>query len=146
MIKSDMSKYDFSTLKYAVTAGEPLNPTVYEKFLETTGLRLMEGYGQTETVVMIANYPWMNPKAGSMGKPAPEYDVVLVGKDNKICDVGEGEIVIRTDKGNPPAYLPTIIWIPIKPITPGMTITIIPVIQPGWMRKGSSGSWAGRTI
>jgi acetyl-CoA synthetase len=102
MIKSDMSKYNFSTLKYAVTAGEPLNPSVYETFLKATGLRLMEGYGQTETVVMIANYPWMTPKPGSMGKPAPEYDVVLVGKDNKVCDVGEeGEIVIRTDKGKP---------------------------------------------
>lgn len=102
MIKGDMSKYDFSTLRYAVTAGEPLNPTVYNKFLETTGLRLMEGYGQTETVVTIANFPWMIPKPGSMGKPSPEYDIVLVGKNDKICEVGEeGEIVIKTDKGRP---------------------------------------------
>jgi len=102
MIKSDMSRYDFSRLKYAVTAGEPLNPSVYEKFLETTGLRLMEGYGQTETVVCIANYPWMTPKPGSMGKPAPGFDIVLVDKNDKICEVGEeGEIVIKTDKGKP---------------------------------------------
>lgn len=102
MIKSDMSKYDFSALKYAVTAGEPLNPTVYEKFLETTGLDLMEGFGQTETVVFIANYPWVEPKPGSMGKSAPGFDIVLVDKNDKICDVGEeGEIVIRTDKGKP---------------------------------------------
>jgi len=102
MIKSDMSKYDFSNLKYAVTAGEPLNPTVYNKFLEYTGIRLMEGFGQTETVVMIANYPWMNPKPGSMGKPSPGYDVVLVDKNDKICDVGEeGEIVIKTEVGKP---------------------------------------------
>lgn len=102
MVKSDMSKYDFSRLKYAVTAGEPLNPSVYERFLETTGLRLMEGFGQTETVVCIANYPWMTPKPGSMGKPAPGFDVVLVDKNDKVCEVGEeGEIVIRTDKGKP---------------------------------------------
>ena len=102
MIKSDMSRYDFSRLKYAVTAGEPLNASVYESFLETTGLRLMEGFGQTETVVCIANYPWMNPKPGSMGKPAPGFDIVLVGKNDKLCEVGEeGEIVIKTDKGKP---------------------------------------------
>lgn len=102
MIKSDMSKYNFSTLKYAVTAGEPLNPTVYEKFLETTGLRLMEGFGQTETVVAIANFPWINPKPGSMGKPSPGFDIVLIGKNDKVCEVGEeGELVIKTDKGKP---------------------------------------------
>ncbi|NPV61650.1 MAG: AMP-binding protein [Methanotrichaceae archaeon] len=102
MIKSDMSRYDFSSLNYLVTAGEPLNPSVYEKLLKTTGLKLMEGFGQTESVVCIANYPWMEPKPGSMGKPAPGYDIVLVGKDNKVCEVGEeGEIVIKTDKGKP---------------------------------------------
>ncbi len=102
MIKSDMSRYDFSRLKYAVTAGEPLNPSVYESFLETTGLRLMEGYGQTETVVCISNYPWMEAKPGSMGKPAAGYDILLVGKNDKVCEVGEeGEIVIKTDRGKP---------------------------------------------
>jgi acetyl-CoA synthetase len=102
MIKSDMSRYDFSKLNYAVTAGEPLNPTVYERFLETTGLKLMEGFGQTETVVCIANYLWMTPKPGSMGKPAPGFDIVLVDKNDKECEVGEeGEIVIKTDKGKP---------------------------------------------
>jgi len=103
MIKGDMSKYDFSSLKYAVTAGEPLNPTVYNMFFEATGLRLMEGYGQTETVVAVANFPGMDPKPGSMGKPSPGYGVVLVDRDDRICDVGdEGEIVIRTDGGKPP--------------------------------------------
>ncbi|OPY53755.1 MAG: Acetyl-coenzyme A synthetase [Methanosaeta sp. PtaU1.Bin060] len=102
MIKSDMSRYDFSKLKYAVTAGEPLNPTVYEKFLETTGLKLMEGFGQTETVVCIANYNGMKPKPGSMGKPAPGFDIILVDKSDKECEVGEeGEIVVKTDKGKP---------------------------------------------
>ncbi len=102
MIKEDLSKYDFSALEYAVTAGEPLNPEVYNKFYEFTGLKLMEGFGQTETVVSVANFPWMEPRPGSMGKPAPIYDIMIVDKDNKPSDVGEeGEIVIRTHDENP---------------------------------------------
>jgi acetyl-CoA synthetase len=102
MIKGDMSRYDFSTLRYAVTAGEPLNPTVYDKFLENTNLRLMEGYGQTETVVAIASYPWMVPVPGSMGRPSPGYDILLIDENDDECDVGEvGEIVINTDKVRP---------------------------------------------
>jgi acetyl-CoA synthetase len=103
LIKEDLSKYNFSTLEYAVTAGEPLNPEVYNKFYEFTGLRLMEGFGQTETVVCVANFPWMKPRPGSMGKPSPGYDILLMDKNGKICDVGEeGEIVIKTADGKPP--------------------------------------------
>jgi acetyl-CoA synthetase len=103
LIKEDLSKYDFSTLKYAVTAGEPLNPEVYNKFFEFTGLRLMEGFGQTESVVCIANFPWMKPRPGSMGKPSPGYNILLMDKHGKICDVGEeGELVIKTKDGKPP--------------------------------------------
>jgi acetyl-CoA synthetase len=103
LIKEDLSKYNFSTLEYAVTAGEPLNPEVYNKFYEFTGLRLMEGFGQTETVVCIANFSWMKPRPGSMGKPSPGYDILLMDKTGKICDVGEeGEIVIKTVDGKPP--------------------------------------------
>ncbi len=142
MIKSDMSRYDFSRLKYAVTAGEPLNPSVYESFLETTGLRLMEGYGQTETVVCISNYPWMEAKPGSMGKPAAGYDILLVGKNDKICEVGEeGEIVIRTDKGKPVGLFTDY----PRPRTPGTMTIIIPEIPPGETRMDTSGSSAGRT-
>ncbi len=103
LIKEDLSKYDFSTLKYAVTAGEPLNPEVYNKFYEFTGLRLMEGFGQTETVVSIANFPWMDPRPGSMGKPSPGYDMLLMDKHGKICDIGEeGELVVKTLDKKPP--------------------------------------------
>lgn len=103
LIKEDLSKYDFSTLQYAVTAGEPLNPEVYNKFYEFTGLRLMEGFGQTELVVCIVNFPWMKPRPGSMGKPSPGYDIKLMDKDGNICDVGEeGEIVIETSRQEPP--------------------------------------------
>jgi acetyl-CoA synthetase len=102
LIKEDLSKYNFSTLEYAVTAGEPLNPEVYNKFLEFTGLKLMEGFGQTESVVSIANFPWMEPRPGSMGKPAPIYDITILDKENKPSDIGEeGEIVIKTDANKP---------------------------------------------
>jgi acetyl-CoA synthetase len=103
LIKEDLSKYNFSTLKYAVTAGEPLNPEVYNKFREFTGLSLMEGFGQTESVVCIANFPWMEPRPGSMGKPSPNYYIQIMDSEGKTCDVGEeGEIVIKTADGNPP--------------------------------------------
>ncbi|MCD4820877.1 MAG: AMP-binding protein [Methanococcoides sp.] len=102
LIKEDLSQYDFSSLEYCVVAGEPLNPEVYERFLEFTGLKLMEGFGQTESIVSIATYPWMEPKPGSMGKPSPEYDIELLNLDGEVCDFGEeGEIVINTSKGKP---------------------------------------------
>ncbi|RNI12380.1 acetyl-CoA synthetase [Methanohalophilus sp. RSK] len=102
LIKEDLSQYDFSSLNYCVVAGEPLNPEVYEKFLEYTDLKLMEGFGQTETVVAIATYPWLEPKPGSMGKPSPIYNIQLMRPDGKLADVGEeGEIVIDTSKERP---------------------------------------------
>jgi acetyl-CoA synthetase len=102
IIKEDLSKYDFSKLRYCTTAGEPLNPEVYSQFLKGTGIRLMEGYGQTETVVMIATYPWIEPKPGSMGRPSPSYDIDLLDDEGNSCEVGvEGQIVVRTDKTAP---------------------------------------------
>ncbi len=103
LIREDLSKYDFSKLKYCVVAGEPLNPEVYEQFLELTGLKLMEGFGQTETVVSVATYPWMEPKPGSMGKPSPLYDIELLNAQGNACEVGEeGELCIDTSFSNPP--------------------------------------------
>jgi acetyl-CoA synthetase len=102
-IKEDLTKYDFSKLKYCVVAGEPLNPEVYNQFYKATGLKLMEGYGQTECTVALATYSWMDPKPGSMGKPSPGYDIDIVDENGNSCDVGEeGQIVIRTDKRIPP--------------------------------------------
>lgn len=101
-IKEDLTKYDLSNLKYCSIAGEPLNPEVYNQFLKATGLKLMEGYGQTELTVTIATFPMMEPKPGSMGKPAPGYDIDLLDDEGNSCDVGdEGQIVIRTDKRKP---------------------------------------------
>ena len=102
LIKEDLTKFDLSALKYCVVAGEPLNPEVYKQFLETTGIRLMEGYGQTECTVALATYSWMDPKPGSMGKPTPGYRIDLVDDELKSCEVGEeGQIVIYTDQSHP---------------------------------------------
>lgn len=101
-IKEDLSKYDFSALKYCVVAGEPLNPEVYNAFFKATGLRLMEGFGQTEMTVCIATYPWMEPKPGSMGRPSPGYRIDVINDKGESCEVGEeGQIVLRLDGGAP---------------------------------------------
>ncbi len=101
-IKEDLSQYDLSSLEYCTVAGEALNPEVYEQWKKATGLQLMEGFGQTETTLTIANLRGMTPKPGSMGKPSPMYNVDIVDSEGKSVGVGEtGEIVIRTDKGNP---------------------------------------------
>ena len=102
MIHEDFSKYDLSSLRYCCTAGEALNPAVYDRFFELTGIRLMEGFGQTETTMTLGTMPWMTPKPGSMGMPNPQYDIDLVRADGTSCEDGEkGEIVIRTGKGKP---------------------------------------------
>jgi acetyl-CoA synthetase len=101
-IKEDLSKYDLSCLEHAAIAGEPLNPEVYNQFLKATGLKLMEGYGQTELTITAATFPWMEPKPGSMGRPTPGYHILIVDENGKPCDVGiEGQIVIDTDKNLP---------------------------------------------
>jgi acetyl-CoA synthetase len=102
LIKEDLSKYNLSNLKYCVVAGEPLNPEVYKQFLDITGIKLMEGYGQTELTVVMATYPWMEPKPGSMGRPSPGYAVDIVDENGNSCETGdEGQIVIYTDKQLP---------------------------------------------
>ena len=102
LIKEELTAFDLSHLKNCVVAGEPLNPEVYKFFLEKTGLKLMEGYGQTECTVALATYPWMTPKPGSMGKPSPGYDIDIVDEFGNSCEIGnEGEIVIYTGKRKP---------------------------------------------
>ncbi|HOM01721.1 MAG TPA: AMP-binding protein [Acetivibrio sp.] len=101
-IKEDLSKYDFSKLKYCTVAGEPLNPEVYNQFYKATGIRLMEGYGQTELTVTLGTFPWTEPKPGSMGKPSAGYVIDLLDENGNSCEVGEeGQVVIRTDKIKP---------------------------------------------
>jgi acetyl-CoA synthetase len=101
-IKEELSKYDFSRLKYCVVAGEPLNPEVYAQFFHATGIQLMEGYGQTEMTAAIATFPWMTPKPGSMGRPSPGYDIDLLDENGHSCEAGkEGQIVVRTSNRIP---------------------------------------------
>lgn len=102
MIQEDFSKYDLSALRYCTTAGEALEPAVYQKFFELTGIRMMEGFGQTETTMTLGTFPWMTPRPGSMGKPNPQYDVRLLKPDGTPCEDGEkGEICIYTANGKP---------------------------------------------
>lgn len=97
-IKEDLSKYDLSSIEYATTAGEALNPEVFHQFYKATGLKIMEGFGQTETTLSIANLVGTEPKLGSMGKKTPFFNVVLLNPEGKVCKEGEvGEICIKTD-------------------------------------------------
>ncbi len=99
-IKEGLENFDLSSLKYSCIAGEALNPEVYNKWLEFTGLKLMEAFGQTESTALLANLKGMTPKPGSMGKPTPLYDVDIVDEDGNAVPVGEvGEIVVRAEPG-----------------------------------------------
>jgi len=102
LIREDLSAYDLSSLKYCTTAGEALNPKVFETFYEKTGIKLMEAFGQTETTVLIGTFPWLKPKPGSMGIPSPGYEIELVRNDGTRCDDGEqGEIVVKAGEKVP---------------------------------------------
>ena len=102
LIKQDISKYDFSSVKHMTTAGEALNPEVYRQFEKSTGLQILEGFGQTESTMIIGNMTGAPHKIGSMGKPAPIYDIELIDPDGNPVPVGEtGEIVINIKNGSP---------------------------------------------
>ena len=102
MIKEDISKYDFSSVKHMTTAGEALNPEVYRQFEKLTGLQIIEGFGQSESTMIIGNLVGAKHKIGSMGKPAPIYKVELMDADGNNVPVGEtGEIVINVKDGAP---------------------------------------------
>lgn len=95
--KRDLSKYDISRLKNVSTAGEALNPEIWKEFYRKTGLKIMEGFGQTETTLTLFNMYGSTPKPGSMGKPSPMYDIRLVDEDGNPAPQGEtGEIVVYT--------------------------------------------------
>ena len=102
MIKQDLSKYDFSSVKHMTTAGEALNPEVYYQFEKATGLQTHEGFGQTELTLMIANLIGAAHKVGSMGKPVPGYDVSILDPDgNPVPDGETGEIVVKVSEKVP---------------------------------------------
>ena len=103
ILSANMSKYDLSALKKASVAGEALNPEVFERFMEKTGVKMREGFGQTETCVMLFNNPWIEPKPGSMGMPAAGWDIVLL--DERARPIAEpntvGEICVTTADKKP---------------------------------------------
>ena len=102
LIRGDLSKFDLSSIHHMTTAGEALNPEVFKKFKEATGLEIMEGFGQTETTLVIANLYGDVPKVGSMGKASPQFDIDIVDAEGKPVATGEtGEIVVHTDKSIP---------------------------------------------
>ena len=103
MINEDVEDYDLSSLRHCLSAGEPLNPDVIDKWEEYTGLRIYDYYGQTETVALVANYPTMEVKAGSMGKPTPGHDVAIIDDDQNELSIGEeGHIGLKVDLQRPP--------------------------------------------
>ncbi|MGM9602212.1 MAG: AMP-binding protein [Faecousia sp.] len=102
LIRGDLSKYDLSSIQHMTTAGEALNPEVFRLFEKATGLQIMEGFGQTETTLIIGNLVGTVPKVGSMGKASPQYHVDIVDPDGNSVAPGEvGEIVVRTHDGCP---------------------------------------------
>ena len=102
LAKQDLSRFDLSSIQHASTAGEALNPEVYRQFQKATGLDIMEGFGQSESTLIIGNLVGSDHKLGSMGKPVPLYNVQLLDIEGKPVDPGEtGEICIDISKGLP---------------------------------------------
>lgn len=103
LIKGNIEGYDFSNLTHVTTAGEPLPPEVSNKFYETTGLRINEAFGQTETTLAIGTFQWLEPKIGSIGKPSPLFKVKLLDENDQEVDIGEeGEICVDLSEGPQP--------------------------------------------
>ena len=104
MLQEDVTKFDLSCIKHCCIAGEPLNPEVFKKWYKLTGLKLCEGFGQSESSVMLANFQWFDALPGSTGKPSPLYNIQLIDADSNVCEDGdEGTIsVMDIDK-----YMPT---------------------------------------
>lgn len=106
LLQQDMSKYNLSSIVHYTTAGEPLNPEIFNRFKKITGHEIFNGFGQTETTVIVANFEWLEVNPGAMGMPNPAYKIDVVDENNKTCPVGEeGELVIRDVDTNKPAGL-----------------------------------------
>ncbi len=103
MVLEDLPRYDLSKLRHCVGAGEPLNPEVIEMWKEGTGHTIYDGYGQTETVILVANYPCMEVKPGSMGKPVPGFDVAIIDAHtgDELSAGQEGDIAVRVQPQRP---------------------------------------------
>ncbi|HNX14879.1 MAG TPA: AMP-binding protein [Oscillospiraceae bacterium] len=106
MLTEDVASYDLSSVERWSLAGEPLNPEIFRKWEQLTGKKMAEGFGQSESSVMLANFPWFDPIPGSMGKPSPLYDIALLDAEGNPCEDGdEGEIVVKNARTDPPVGL-----------------------------------------
>lgn len=106
LLEHDLEKYDLSSIVHCSTAGEPLNPDVFSRFQSLTGLSILNGFGQSETTVLVANFEWLEIHPGAMGKPNPAYKIDVVDENGCACAPGiEGELVIRGADSNKPAGL-----------------------------------------
>lgn len=106
LVLEDLKSYNLSSLRHCTTAGELLNASVFEDWQKHTGLPIYEGFGQTETTVALATFPHMTPKPGSVGRPAPGYNIVLLDDEDNECPCGEeGEICFRFPPHQPPPGL-----------------------------------------
>lgn len=95
MLQEDVTQFDLSCIKHCCIAGEPLNPEIFKKWYDLTGLKLCEGFGQSESTVMLANFQWFDPIPGSTGKPSPLYNIQLIDNEGNLCEDGdEGTIVV----------------------------------------------------
>lgn len=102
MIREDLEQYDLSALEYCTTAGEALNPNVFNEWKQKTGITIYEAFGQTETTLVVGTYPWVTPKPGSMGVRNPQFDVDVIDNEGNPCPPNEhGQLVIRTHGGHP---------------------------------------------
>ena len=102
ILQHGLSKYDLSSLQYCTTAGEALNLDIYNRFFEQTGIRMQEGYGQTELTLTTGNFGFSEPHPGSIGKPSPGYQMEIINAEGKPCAAEEvGELIIKIDQGKP---------------------------------------------
>ena len=102
LIREELERYDLSALKWCTTAGEALNPSVFDEWKQKTGITIYEAYGQTETTMVVGTYPWVKPKPGSMGLPNPQYHIDIVDEQgNSVAPMEHGELVINVEKGKP---------------------------------------------
>lgn len=106
LIREELSTFDLSALKWCTTAGEALNPNVFDEWKEKTGITIYESYGQTETTLVVGTYPWVKPKPGAMGVRNPQYDIDVVDEQgNSVKPMEHGELVIRVHDGRKPLGL-----------------------------------------
>lgn len=102
LVRENIEEYDLSSLKWCTTAGEPLNPSIFEKWHDRTGIIIREAYGQTETTMVVGTYPWVTPKPGAMGLRNPQYDIDVVDeKGNSVGPMEQGELVIKIGEEKP---------------------------------------------